>query len=487
MHSCLEILLLGLTLGQAHNDSSPVCARLLEALDSAAPKQRLVIVHKIGKLGRNGADAVTVLENLLHDVSEDLANEAARSLAQIGAASVPALVAAAGDDRPVVQLRALWAIGVMGPDARAAIPELIKLLEHPHERIRSAAVLALGEMGPAARDFTDKLARGLRDPSFMVRYQAAFALRKVGDTLVPEIGVLLRDDDERTRAAAAAVANLFGEDARELAADLEAALADDSAAVRAEAASALGNLGPKAAPALPKLVELIADREFSVQVESFRAVLSVGANEPKKLLEVLAQADEKGNWAAPFVLGQFGPEGKDAVPHLLKAVHGKDPMLRLGAVWALGNIGGAAHEAGPPLTKLMRQERDPQIRLLAAQALHRIAKDKNQQDAQKFIEWQQAAEQPWRKSDRAIPLANMSIAEKRRLGFQIALKNPEVQRHYDELAQAHIYLSLRQFPAGKAEPLKRALAEQLDKAGPEALPSLLRAFHSAIDYNLGFL
>jgi HEAT repeat protein len=484
MYSCLEILVVGFLLGQSGNDS---CAKLLEALDSAGPKQRLLIVHKIGTLGRHGAGAVTVLENLLHDANDELGNEAARSLAQIGAASVPALSAATSDSHPVVQLRALWAIGVMGPEARAAIPELVKLLEHPHERVRSAAILTLGEMGPAARDFTEKLAHALRDPSFMVRYQAAFALRKVGDTLVPEVGMLLRDGDERTRAAAAAVAGLFGEDARELAADLEEALADDSAAVRAQAAAALGNIGPQAASALPRLVDLIQDPTFDVQVESFRAVLALGAAQPKKLLQALAQANEQGNWATPFVLAQFGPEGKDAVPHLIKAVQAKDPTLRLGAVWALGNIGAPAYEAAPALTKLLRQERDPQVRLLAAESLQRIGKDKQREEVRKFLQSQQALAQPWRKSVRPAPLADLTVAEKKRVGFQIALKSPEVQRYYDELAQAHIYLSLAQVPGAVAHPARRQLAELLDDAGPEALPSLMRAFHGAISYNLGFL
>ena len=84
-------------LSQANLLRADKCQDLLEKLDKAKPREQVALVHRIGNLGRNGQAAIPVLADLLHSPKNDLANQAARSLAQIGQPSVIALATAAKD------------------------------------------------------------------------------------------------------------------------------------------------------------------------------------------------------------------------------------------------------------------------------------------------------------------------------------------------------------------------------------------------------
>jgi HEAT repeat protein len=75
-------------------------------------------------------------------------------------------------------------------------------------------------------------------------------------------------------------------------------------------------------------------------------------------------------WAAES-LGKFGPEAAPAVPDLVAALKDESAMVRMGAAYALGEIGSA--DAVPPLQDATKDS-DKQVRDAAASALQQIRK-----------------------------------------------------------------------------------------------------------------
>ena len=430
----------------------------------------VAIVLKIGNLGRHGADAVPVLENLLHDPKDDLANQAARSLAQIGKPAVRTLAEASRNGNLTVSLRALWALSLIGPEAKDAVPTLVKLLDHEQERLRAAALYALGEMGPPASETTEKIVKAMRTRSAMVRYQSVLAMGKIGTVALADLRSLLQDDLPEVRADTACAVGLFGKHAKEAMPELQLALKDSSEEVRAMAVFSLGGMGNDAGAALPDIVKLLHDQDFQVQGAAFAASLSVGAGDPR-LMPALREANRKGKWAAPFILKQFGNNPGDAVAPLIKTLQGKDPAERLGAAWALGQIGLPARDAIPELRKALNDPQ-PQMRIVAMNSIREINQEVFQDENPLLHEWNQELQ-------RQIQAA--ALKQKRVQQFQASLKDAEAQRFYANLTQLYFVAALL-----KNVRMQEQLEKLLLQGGPESIPALVHSVQAVADLNTGF-
>ncbi|MGF1580940.1 MAG: HEAT repeat domain-containing protein [Gemmataceae bacterium] len=101
-------------------------------------------------------------------------------------------------------------------------------------------------------------------------------------------------------------------------------------------------MGPDAKDALPALVKALDDKELSVRGSVVKA------------------------------LGQIGAEAKDAVPALIKALKDKAKELREKAAYALGEIGPAAKDALPTLEALSENDPYPDVCRSAAAAIEKI-------------------------------------------------------------------------------------------------------------------
>lgn len=147
----------------------------------------------------------------------------AEAVARFGPRVVPSLIQALA--RPRLRGGAAAALGLLGPDARAAVPVLIRLAAHPDPAVRYRVAEALGAMGNHAREAVPVLAEILR--SEMWSGAAIRALGRIGPasaSAVPELRDLLR----RTRHYSDQV----------------------------EILNALGAIGPSASSALPDLREI---------------------------------------------------------------------------------------------------------------------------------------------------------------------------------------------------------------------------------------
>jgi HEAT repeat protein len=183
-----------------------------------------------------------------------------------------------------------------------------------------------------------------------------------------------RDSYQRRQAADALLA--LGPQAKAAVPALALALKDADRTVRELAALALRRLGPHAKGVVPALVEVLRqDKDEFVRWKAAFALRHVGLE--AKIVPDLLEAckDVLGNvrWEAQGALRQIGPgpEGKAAVPALIKALEDEKWPVRAMAAECLGRVGPEAGAAVPALLKLLKDDKS-QVRGDAAEAVGRI-------------------------------------------------------------------------------------------------------------------
>ena len=147
------------------------------------------------------------------------------------------------------------------PAAKVCVPALIRWLAHRHKHFRHVATRTLGLIGPEAAAAVDHLVSLLSDPDSMVRGEALESLVKIG---VPrgelaKIANCMLDSDKFVRRTAINALAQLGPAAAETVPRLTAALADEQ--VVGQAANALAAIGPQAQMAVPALARILADHE----------------------------------------------------------------------------------------------------------------------------------------------------------------------------------------------------------------------------------
>jgi hypothetical protein len=122
---------------------------------------------------------------------------------------------------------------------------------------------------------------------------------------------------------------------------LRAALKDRDSRVRREAVYALRRLGPRAEAAL---IQALRSSDPVVRASAVSALGRVG---DRKALAALSMALKDQNARvrreAVYALRRLGPKAEAA---LVGALRSGDPVVRAGAVSALGRVGGAGRKAG---------------------------------------------------------------------------------------------------------------------------------------------
>jgi len=163
-----------------------------------------------------------------------------------------------------IQMGAIDAIFLVGPDAAIAVPRLMDLLDHPHDLIRTKVVQALGAIGlsasPAASAVAEKL---VFDDAEEVRRESALALAQ------------------------------FGRDGEQL---LRGLTEDEEPIVREFSVSALGKITPQSAEILSVLTGSLDDEVDRVRLVAAKALLSSPQQRDRvisTLTDLLINADQK--------------------------------------------------------------------------------------------------------------------------------------------------------------------------------------------------
>jgi len=251
------------------------------------------------------------------------------------------LSSALQDGNEEVRFRAAQALGEIGPSAALqAAPNLGKAVFDESARVRLAALEALMQMGPVGKYAVPDLVAALEDDSVFIRRRAATALgiiRSGPDLAVPALIKALQDKDDI-------------QDARVV-------------SVRLASVSALGNFGPAAKTAIPSLLELLKSEDTRVRAAAIAALGKTRSELPivvPRLLLILNDPKEEAfRAAAAAAFGYMGPDGKEAIPDLLRALKCEnlaDPArsegIRASVLRALGSMRTHAAESVPSVIKI---------------------------------------------------------------------------------------------------------------------------------------
>ncbi len=169
--------------------AQPAVGDLIALLDDGDPTVRGEAALALAAVGPEAAAAVPALGKLLaaENVDPETRFSAAYALGRIGAAARPAvelLKRLSGSADNVLATVAMWATLKIAPEDKSmfedAIPALRKAVRNDREIVRLEAVVALGDIGPPAASAIPILELASEDDSSrQVRAAAAEALRKI--------------------------------------------------------------------------------------------------------------------------------------------------------------------------------------------------------------------------------------------------------------------------------------------------------------------
>ena len=219
--------------------------------------------------------------------------QASKLLALIGEAAVPTLLALLRHATPIVRLRAVKALRLMGGRAKSAIPVLTELVKESgpeNADVRQEAVRVLGALRVKGA-VKDELAKGLDSSDAAERLAAVQAMSKLRTkTAADSLCKALADSSGDVRRAAAQQLRYVAGPTTPFAVEpLRKALADADAVVRSMAVVALRKIGPEAAAAAPDLLRIRDRTTGKERTELVEALGEVGVGIPEVLEVVLEE------------------------------------------------------------------------------------------------------------------------------------------------------------------------------------------------------
>jgi HEAT repeat protein len=264
------------TLGRMRAAADAAIPALVTGLRDTDAGVRSCSAEALGRLVRKPGPAVGALARAVTDANSYVRFKASLALEQIGPAArdaVPILIQGLADTRampPKVMLG--WAAPWIGREVVFAITVAVEIVrdelndelndgEPPSPR--AMAAWALGDIGPAARAAVPHLIRALWGTDQSLQRAAAAALGRIGPdaaAAVPALLALARYKQHRNRWRAIGALGEIGAAARDAVPLLIEELGNDDSIHQSGAAEALGGIGPEARKAVPALTAMARDR-----------------------------------------------------------------------------------------------------------------------------------------------------------------------------------------------------------------------------------
>ena len=117
------------------------------------------------------------------------------------------------------------------------------------------------------------------------------------------------------------------------------------------------------------------DTPNTLALRGFSALGARASNAVPKLIMILdSDPSPFSQTAVPVILGQIGPPAQRALPRLLQAISHSNQIVRINSIWAVSQIRDEPDLVLPVLIKCL-EDRDPQIRICAVDALSSFGKD----------------------------------------------------------------------------------------------------------------
>ncbi|MFH1102593.1 MAG: HEAT repeat domain-containing protein [Pseudomonadota bacterium] len=275
-------------------------------------------------------------------------------LSDIGAASVTPLIEAMRDESSEIQDAAGEILAKIGSPAVLSLIAGLKEVESPMA-VRCAS--ALGNIRDERA--VEPLLEAMKLDHLVLRNESADALIKIGG---PPVASLIREAFETESSSgdlALEVLIRIGCPAVNL---LIKAVKEKSGDTRRKASTVLTQIG---FPAIFPVMDLLSDNDLVIQEEAVRILTEIGPPSVLPLMELLEKKDPKKAWRAVGILGAIGD--RRAVPGLVAATKGSDPVVRYLGVEALEKIGDA-----DSIGALVDSLADWPVRRRSAQALDRF-------------------------------------------------------------------------------------------------------------------
>jgi len=341
------------SLRQIGPQAKPALKQILPLLESNNSYLKISAAWAAAKIDPENQEtlkqAIQILLDGLNVSINEVRNDAALALSQIGAPAVEPLLATLKHEHQAHhtdECRQICdVLAQMGSGGESAVPTLLKIVDK------------------------------IDDPSLV--WRAAHALgniRSQPGKVVPALTGLLTSDSPIVRAHAAISLGDFGPEAKSAVPALTKLLADPELNVKLDAATALGAVGPDAASAVPELTSAMQEGPVALTLTSASALASIGdASVPA--LNKLLQDNSPLKLLAVNILGEIGASAKSSVPEMLKLLNSADPEVKDTVITSLGEMGPAAKAAEPQLLEILKNSKG-KTRNSAVYALSKIESQK---------------------------------------------------------------------------------------------------------------
>jgi HEAT repeat protein len=383
-----------------------VVPHLIPLLKDQDARVRLDVVTALGSLGKSAQSAIPALIALFKEENSlpeprvktraqrftAVAPSVGSALRMMGESAIPDLILLLKDENVLIRSRAASVLGSFGKSAQPAIPALIALFKEeyslPEPRVETraqrftavapAAGNALRMMGELA---VPDLILLLRDENVLIRSRAALVLGNIGipaESAIPDIIPLLSDKDQQVQRMAFIALGGIGESAIPV---LTPLLKDRNELIRQGGMESLKVMGE---PAIPVLVALLNDDDKWLRFEAVGILRDMPnsidvtgkVKEPKRsvipaLVPLLKDKSSRIRSQAAIALGRMGRPGQSVILSLLPFLNDEDASVRANMALAFGNMGESHVTTIQNLRSLVRSE-DASVRSDAVSALEEI-------------------------------------------------------------------------------------------------------------------
>jgi HEAT repeat protein len=282
----------------------------------------------------------------LRENNQALAADGVEALSHAGADALPGLIASLNDPHSLARERTAEALAKMGS---TSIPALVAALRDEDPYVRAGAARAFLYMGPVGKEAAPVLIQTLHDDQAFVRQMARGALGHMGQGAVPALAKALETKDPEFRYRLLEVLKDLGPNASKAAPEIAASLRDKRVPIQTMALMAFENMGLAGKVAVPELREIarrgrdpkVRPKTFDVEVRprAIDVLCRVDPDSPETLAVLISAMDDVNiRYQIIQELGKLGPKAKTALPALFDALQDKDPDVRVAAADVLRKI-----------------------------------------------------------------------------------------------------------------------------------------------------